>query len=136
MTSSDQVALVLPFLFLLLHLGHLVADRHPHYLVEHFVQALPRQRTALQVLGAVVLFLDDLAGVFLPDGGLLGVLYLLEVLLAEVDFVADEDLEGIGGGLVEFGQPLRLILFTFLRALTKESGSITEKTMRKTSQWV
>lgn len=130
--GSDEVAAG-GLLFLLDHGLHLLLQDHAHGLVEDGLEALLRERAALHVL-AFELVLDDLPCGFLHDGGVLGVFFHHGELVPQIDLVAHEDLRHVPDVLLQFGIPLYRVLGTFLRALTKEEGSMTEKTMRKTSQ--
>lgn len=87
-------------------LAGLILEDHLDGLVEDFLESLLGEGAALDVF-AVHLFLDDLAGGFASDGGLLGVRALPLVLLAQVDLVAHEYLGGGGNAILQFGKPLR-----------------------------
>jgi hypothetical protein len=91
------------------------------------------KRTALHIL-ALELLLDDLPSSLAHDRRLLGVLLQQGILITQVDLVADEDFRHVANVLLQLRVPLNQRGSTFLRALTKEEGSITEKTIRKTSQ--
>jgi hypothetical protein len=108
-------------------------DDNAHGLVEDGLEPLLGERAALHVL-ALELLLYDLTCRLLHDGSLFGVLLDQEVLIAQVDLVADKDLGDVADVLLQLGIPLRGESSTFLRAFSKDEGSITEKTMRKMSQ--
>lgn len=108
-------------------------DDHAHGLVEDSLQALLRQGTALHVL-ALEFFFDDLAGSLAHDRCILRVLFHDRVFIAKVDFVPDENFWHVSHVFLQLWVPLDGYGCTFLRALMKEDGSMTEKTIRKTSQ--
>ena len=112
---------------------HFLLDDDSHSLIENTFKAFLGQSTAFHVF-ALELFLNDFPGCFFHDGSLLGVFLVHGKFLSQVDLVANKDLGDVADILLELGVPLSRLIVTFLRALTKEEGSTTEKTMRKTSQ--
>jgi hypothetical protein len=99
-----------------------------HSLVEHLSNALPSQRTAFHI-SALELLPDVLLQIFLIQEVLVGRFgRVSEVYLATHE-------EDVGGRhfLLDFGDPLREDGGTFFLAFLKESGSTTEKAMRKMS---
>ena len=109
-------------------------NHYTHSLVKNGLEAFLCQSTAFHVL-ALELLLDDLAGRLTQNRGLFWVLLVHSVLFPQIDLVTDEDLRDVSHVFLQFGVPLSRGFITFLRALTKEEGSTTEKTMRKTSQF-
>jgi hypothetical protein len=57
----------------------------------------------------------------------------LRIIIPKIDFIANKGNCCIGDALNYLGIPLNMIKTTFLRALIKESGELTEKMMRKIS---
>lgn len=134
MTSNQSASSLLLLLYLLLpgHRLDLLGEDGLHGLIEHVLEALLGESTALDVL-AVQLLLDHLRSVLPRDRRILGVLSLEGVLLPLIDFVTHEDLWHIANDVLQLRVPLHTIVVTFLTALVKEAGSTTEKMIRKTS---
>ena len=104
-----------------------------HGFVEDGLQAVLGQGAALHVL-ALELFLNNLPGAFLQNGLLLGIFLQNLVFLPQVDLVSHKNFRYVSYVLSQLRIPLYGRDVTFLRALTKDEGSTTEKTIRKTSQ--
>jgi hypothetical protein len=131
--GSDQVAAG-GLLFLFHHGFCFLLQNYPHGLVEDGLEAVLGQSTAFHVF-AFELFFDHLPRCLFHHWCVFGVFLHLQILVAQVDLVAHEYLWHVTDVLLQFGVPLIRRKLTFLRALTKEDGSITENMMRKTSQW-
>lgn len=127
--TSDQLALAARAFALLHWLLHAVAllllDHRPHRLLEHFPQALSRQRAALEVL-ASHLVLDQRLGGLAGDRGRLGVLGALGLALPEVSLVADEDLDCSRHDGLDFRVPLSVGSF-YLFASIGERGGLDDR---------
>jgi hypothetical protein len=77
---------------------------------------------------AFLLLLNVFSGLFFVDKVL-----ILRIVIPKIDFIANKGYCCIGDALNYLGIPLNMIKTTFLRALIKESGELTEKMMRKIS---
>lgn len=108
-------------------------DNDAHGFIEDVFEAFLREGTAFHIL-ALELLLDYLTGCLSHYRGLFRVLLVDRVLLPQVDLVTHEDLGHVAHVLLQLRIPLNITIATLLRALTKDEGSTTEKTMRKTSQ--
>lgn len=120
-------------LFLLDDWLHFLLNHHPHSLVEDCLKAFLSQGTAFHVFALELLF-DDLSSCFSHNRGFLRVFFYDCVFISQIDLVADKYFRHASDVLLELRIPLRQIFSTFFLALTKDAGSMTEKTMRKTSQ--
>ena len=89
--------------------------------------------TAFHIL-AFELILDDLAGCFFHYWCIFWVFLGKGEFVSQIDFIAHKDLWHVPHVLLKFWVPLNDKILTFFLALTNEDGSMTEKTMRKTSQ--
>lgn len=134
-TPSNQLAVAVRsfvFLGLALHRSALFLHHCPHCSLEHFLQALASQCAALDVF-AFQLVLNHCLRCLLCDRSCLRVLCVASGLLPQIHLVSHEDLDGSRHNSLDLRIPLSLSCRTFLRALVKEEGSMTEKAMRKTS---
>ena len=130
---SDEIA---PrwLLFLFDHGFHLLLEDYPHGFVEDRFESFLSEGAALHVL-AFELLLYDFSGSFFHDWGFFGVFFHHSILISQIYLVSHKNLRHVAHIFLQLGVPLYYKEFTFLRALTKEEGSMTEKMTRKTSQF-
>lgn len=121
-------------MFLFYHWFHFFLEDYPHCFIEHCFQTILSQSTALHIL-AFKLLLNYFSCSFSHYRSLLRIFFHDCVLVSQISFISHKNLWNIANILLQLRIPLYYDWCTFLRAFTKEEGSMTEKMMRKTSQF-
>lgn len=134
-TPSNQLAVAVRsfiFLGLALHRSAFLLHHCSNCSLEHFLQPLSGQSTAFDVF-ALELVLNHCLSCLLGDRSCLRILCVASGLFPQIHLIPHEDLDSSRDNSLDLRVPLSLKYRTFLRALVKEEGSMTEKAMRKTS---
>ena len=108
------------------------ADHCSHWLLENFFKPLTSQSTAFQVLALHIAF-NHCFGCFFANWCCFWIFRIFSIRLTKIDFVAYKNFDCSWNNLLDFRIPLNKVSCTFLRALAKVDGYMTEKAMRKIS---
>ena len=102
--------------------------------MKYVVQPLLSQSTALNVF-TMHLFLDYLSGCLFCNRGIFRIFALTLKLFPQINLISNEYLGSSWHTIFKFWKPLNNNSVTFFLAFKKDGGSITEKQIKKTSQW-
>jgi hypothetical protein len=131
--TSDQTARRLFFLFDY-HWLYLFLNHHSHRLVKDILQSILCQSTTLHIF-ALKFLLYQLSCCLFHNRCFLWIFLYYRIFVSQINLISDKYFRNIPYVFLQLWVPLNRWFITFFRALIKEDGSITEKTMRKTSQW-